>query len=95
MEKLTGKGKHTLKVGNNLHTNMISKPAIVRGGEHKRRILEMHLKSKDKQLKIILFIYRLVYQNLMVMTNQKIYNRYTQKRKRNLNTTLKLVIKSQ
>ena len=25
MEKLTSKGKHTLKVGNNLHTNMILK----------------------------------------------------------------------
>ena len=30
MEKLTGKDTHTVKVGNNPHTNMISKPAIVR-----------------------------------------------------------------
>ena len=30
---LTGKGKHTVKVGSHLHTNMISKPAIVRRGE--------------------------------------------------------------
>ena len=33
MEKLTGKGKRTVKavkVGNHLHTNMISKPVIVR-----------------------------------------------------------------
>ena len=30
MEKLTGKGKHTVKVGNHLHTNMISKPTIMR-----------------------------------------------------------------
>ena len=30
MEKLTGKGKHTVKVGNNPHTNMISKPAVMR-----------------------------------------------------------------
>ena len=29
IEKFTGKGKHTLKVGNHTHTNMISKPAIV------------------------------------------------------------------
>ena len=28
MEKLTGKGKHTVKEGNHLYTNMISKPAI-------------------------------------------------------------------
>ena len=30
MEKLTGKGKHTVKVGNHPHTNTISKPATVR-----------------------------------------------------------------
>ena len=70
MEKLTGKGKHTLKVGNHPHTN-ISKPSIMRRGEHKCRILEMHLKLKDQQLKTILFIYRLLYQNLMITANQK------------------------
>ena len=31
MGKLTSKGKHKVKVGNHPHTNMISKPAIVRG----------------------------------------------------------------
>ena len=56
MEKLTGKGKRTLKVGNHLHTNNISKPAIVRRGEQKCRILEMHLKLKDQQLRTILFL---------------------------------------
>ena len=30
MEKLTGKGKHKAMVGNHPHTNMISKPAIMR-----------------------------------------------------------------
>ena len=30
MGKLTGKGKCTVRVGNHPHTNMISKPAIVR-----------------------------------------------------------------
>ena len=30
MEKLTSKGKHTIKVGKHPHTNMISKPVIVR-----------------------------------------------------------------
>ena len=30
MGKLTGKDKHTVKVGNHLHTNMVSKSAIVR-----------------------------------------------------------------
>ena len=61
MGKLTSKGKHTVKVGNHPHTNMVSKPAIVRRGEHKCRILEMHLKLKDHQLKTISFIYRLLY----------------------------------
>ena len=68
-EKLTSKGKHTVKVGSYLHTNMISKPATVKRGEHKGKILEMHLKLKEQQLKTILFIYRLLYQNLMVTAN--------------------------
>ena len=35
MEKLTSKGKHTIKVGNHPHTNMISKPAVMRRGDYK------------------------------------------------------------
>ena len=31
----------------------------------------MHLKLKDQQLKSILSIYRILYQNFMVMANQK------------------------
>ena len=31
MGKLTGKGKHIVKVGNHQHTNVISKPPIIRG----------------------------------------------------------------
>ena len=30
MEKHTSKGKHTVTVGNHTHTNMISKPSIMR-----------------------------------------------------------------
>ena len=92
MEKLTRKGKHTVRERNYLHTN-ISKPATVRRGEHKCRTLEMHLKLKDQQRKTILFLYRLLYQNLMVTANWK-STLDTQKQKRNPNTTLKLVIKS-
>ena len=66
MGKLTSKGKHTVKLGNHPHINMISKPAIVRRGEHKRKMLEMHLKLKDQQLKTLLFIHRMLNQNLMV-----------------------------
>ena len=51
MEKLISKDKHKVNVGNHVHTNMISKPAIVRRWEHKCKILEMHLKLKEQQLK--------------------------------------------
>ena len=51
------KGKH-VKVGNHLCANTISKLATVRTGEHKWWLLEMHLKLKDWQVKIILLIYR-------------------------------------
>ena len=40
-------------------------------GEQKCSILEMHLELKDQQLKATSFIYRLLYQNLMVSWNQK------------------------
>ena len=87
MEKLTGKGKHTVKLENHSHTN-ISKPAIVRKGEHKCRILEIHLKLKDQQLKTILFIYRLLYQNLIVTTNRKsTINTHTKKKKESKHNT--------
>ena len=50
---------------------MISNPAIVRRGEYKCRILEIHLKLRDQQLKTILYIYRLLHQDLMATINQK------------------------
>ena len=97
MGKLTGKGKHTVKVGEHPHTNMISKLPIVRRGKHKCRILEIHLKLKDQQLKTIFFIYKLLYQNLKVTRNQSstVDTNKKVKRKRNPNTTLKLVVNSQ
>ena len=52
---LTDKGRDTIKVGNNPHKNMISKPAIMRRGD-KYMILEMLLKVKGQQLKSIFFI---------------------------------------
>ena len=82
MGKLTSKGKHTVKVGNHPHTNMISKPAIVRRGQYKCRILKTHLKLRDQQPKTILYIYRLVYQNIMVTTNQKLQQIHTHKKKK-------------
>ena len=71
MEKLTSKGKYKVNVENQPNTNIISKQAIVRRGEHQCRILEVHLKLKDLQLKTIFFIYRLLYKNLMVTATQK------------------------
>ena len=35
MGKLTGKGKHIENIGNHPHTNVISKPAIIRRREYK------------------------------------------------------------
>ena len=70
MENFTGKDKHTVKVGNHPHTN-ISEPAFVQRESNKCRILEIHLKLKDQQVKKALYIHRLLYQNLMVTTNRK------------------------
>ena len=89
MGKLTSKGKYTVKVENHPHTNMISKPGIMRRGEYKCRILEMHLKLKDWQFKTILYIqwiYRQLHQNLMGTTKQKSTTE-TQKGKSNPNKT--------
>ena len=54
MGKLTSKGEHTVKVGNHPHKNVISKPVIVREGDYKCRISEMHLKLRDQKLKTIM-----------------------------------------
>ena len=67
---------------------MISKLANVRRGEHKCMILEMHLKFKDQQLKTILFIYSLLYQNLMVTANRKsTIDTHTKKKKESKHNT--------
>ena len=71
MRKLASKGKHTVKVGNHPYTNKTSKPTIVKTEDYKLRILEMHLKLRDQQLKTIscacvsINTRRLLYQNLM------------------------------
>ena len=95
MGKLTSKGKHIVKEGNHPHTNIISKSAIVEKRRYKFRILEMHLKLRGQQFKTILYICRLLYQNLMGTATQKLQQIQTQKRKSNQNTTLKIVIKPQ
>ena len=55
----------------------------------------MHFKLRNQQLKTIMYTYRLLYQYLMVTINKKsIRDKHTEKKK-NPNTTLKIVIKSQ
>ena len=54
----------------------------------------MYLKLKEKQLKTVQYIQRLLYQNIIGIANQKT-TIDMQKRKSNPNTTLKMVIKSQ
>ena len=50
---------------------MISKPVILRRGEYRYRILEMYLKLIDQELKTIMYLYRLLYKDLMLTANQK------------------------
>ena len=63
--------------------------------EDKCKILEMHLKLKDQQLKTILFICRRLFQNIVGTTNWKSTIDIHTQRKRNPNTTLNLVIEPQ
>ena len=50
---------------------MLPKLEIVRRGGYKCRALEMHLQLRDQQLKTILDMYRLLYQNFRVTASQK------------------------
>ena len=89
MGKLTSKGKHTVKIGNHLHANVISKLLNMRGGEYMCRIFEIHLKLRDQQIKTTVYIYRLLYQNLMVTTNEKsIIDIHTKKKKEHTHTQM-------
>ena len=66
----------------------------MRGGEYKCRVFKMLLKLRDQQRKTIRYIYRLLYRNFMVTTNQKsIIDIHTKKRKES-KITLTIVIKS-
>ena len=55
--------------------------------------IKMHLKLRGQQPKTILNIYRLLYQNLMVSTNQKTTIDALIKMKKQTKTALKIVIK--
>ena len=46
--KTYGMQQKAVPRGNHPHTNMISKPVFVTGGEYKSRIFEMHLKLRNQ-----------------------------------------------
>ena len=76
------------------------KSETTRRGEYKCRILKMHLKLRDEQLKTILYIYVDWQVKTMVTLNQKGYlqqikKTHTHTKKGNQSTTLKIVIKSE
>ena len=54
----------------------------------------MHLKLRDQQLKTILFIYRLLYQNFSVTKTHSTLDKHRKKKKESKHNT-KIVIKSQ
>ena len=70
MTRLTSKSIHIVKLGNHPQTNMLPKPEIVRRGGYKCRILVIHLQLRKQQLKTILYIDRLLFQNFMINANQ-------------------------
>ena len=83
MENLIDKSKHTVKIGNHPHTNAISKPS-----NHEWRRTQMwdiwnlfaikRSATEDNHM----YIYGLLYQNLMITTYQKsIIDIHTKKKK--------------
>ena len=69
MGKLTGKSKHTVKVGNHPHTHMIPKPATMRRGEYQCRKWELHLKLRDQQIKTTLCVCIYIYIYIYIYTH--------------------------
>ena len=69
------KGKNMVKVGDHPHTNRISKTS-----NHEKRwvqihrnlMLEMYFQLRDQQLSTILYIYRLLYQNLWYLETKNL-----------------------
>ena len=73
MSRLTGKSKHTVKVGNHPHINMISKPATVRRGGYIQMQdpgIAFAIKTSTlKQSCVCVCIF--LYQDLVITTNPK------------------------
>ena len=75
MKKLTRKGKHTVKLGNHPHTNMISKPAIVRRVQMQDIGNTFEIKSPATQNHLVYLLTAI--SKLHGNCKLKIYNRYT------------------
>ena len=80
MEKLTGEDNHIVKVGNNLYTSMISKPAIVRRAQIQNIVSKFEIKRPATYNNLVyvcvcvsvyvgMYIHRLLYQSFMVTTH--------------------------
>ena len=50
-------------------------------GKYSFRLLKMHLKLRDCQLKTVLHIYSVLYQNFVGTTNQKVIGTHIKKKK--------------
>lgn len=54
----------------------------MRGGEYRCKILEIHCKLSNQQLKTVSYMYRQLYQNIMGAANQKpTIDKHTKKKK--------------
>ena len=71
MKRLTSKDIYTVKIQNHPHAIVSSNSEIMRRGGYKGRTLEMHLQLREQQLKTILYIDRLLYQDIRITANQK------------------------
>jgi len=74
-----------VKIENHPHTNMVSKPAILRKGEYKCRRMGTHFNLRDQQFKTILYIYIDSY--IKTSCKPKVSNRYTNLRKQSKQNT--------
>ena len=96
MGKFISKVKQTVRIEDHLQTKMVSNQQS--SGECKCRILEMHLKLRGQQFKTIFDVYRLLYQNLMVLiaANQKstidVYTKKKDQSKHNTKDSYRITI---
>ena len=69
--RLTSKGIYTVKIGNHPCTIMLPKLEIMKRRGYKYRTLEINLQLRGQQLKTILYVCGIIYQNFKITANQK------------------------